>query len=62
MNDERDESILTVRAALILTVALLIGGGVAALSALAGASLPAVLLAGVTAFGAAVPALGKLIR
>jgi hypothetical protein len=31
-------------------------------SALAGACLPAVLLAGVTAFGAAVPALGKLIR
>ena len=62
MNDERDESILTVRAALILTVALLIGGGVTALSALAGAALPAFLLAGVTAFGAAVPALGKLIR
>jgi hypothetical protein len=62
MNDERDESILTVRAALILMVALLIGGGVAALSALAGASLPTSLLAGVTAFGAAVPALGKLIR
>jgi hypothetical protein len=56
-----NQSLLTVRAALIFVTALLIGGGVTTLSLLASDSWTAAVLAGAMAFGCAVATLNKII-